>query len=160
MALPGHLLLGVGAFVVSAPVWTVGALGWGPMSSDIVQDDSEIDAGARPPAASGAWRRRPSWATLTFAFGIAAAVNCDVVQARRLWFFGDDWEFMLHRGLTGHPDYGLFYPHNEHWSTLPILVFRSLYAVFGARRYMPYARSALPWARSSGPSTGTPRATG
>ena len=33
---------------------------------------------------------------------------------------------------------GLFEPHNEHWTTLPILVFRALDAVFGVSTYWPY----------------------
>ena len=33
---------------------------------------------------------------------------------------------------------GLFEPHNEHWSTAPILVYRALYSLFGVRTYTPY----------------------
>jgi hypothetical protein len=29
-------------------------------------------------------------------------------------------------------------PHNEHWSTLPILVYRMLWRFFGLRTYVPY----------------------
>ena len=33
---------------------------------------------------------------------------------------------------------GLFRPHNEHWSTLPILAFRLLWQLFGLRTYVLY----------------------
>ncbi|MGI8685940.1 MAG: hypothetical protein ACR2MO_12790 [Acidimicrobiales bacterium] len=55
---------------------------------------------------------------------------------RNQWFFGDEWDFLASRrsgfGRT------LFAPHNEHWSTIPILVYRVLYGVFGLRSYVPY----------------------
>ncbi len=28
---------------------------------------------------------------------------------------------------------------NEHWSTLPVIVFRTLFAIFGVAHYLPYA---------------------
>jgi hypothetical protein len=56
---------------------------------------------------------------------------------RRQWFFYDDWEFLATRGLGGQP-LDLFRPHNAHWSTIPILVYRVLYAVVGIRSYVPY----------------------
>jgi hypothetical protein len=56
---------------------------------------------------------------------------------RRQWFFYDDWEFLATRGLGGQP-LDLFRPHNAHWSTIPILVYRALYAVVGIRSYIPY----------------------
>ncbi len=56
---------------------------------------------------------------------------------RDQWFFGDEWAFLGPRGvLHGQP--GLFAPHNEHWSTLPVLVYRGLYSLFGVRSYLPY----------------------
>ena len=57
--------------------------------------------------------------------------------ARTQWFFGDDWEFVVTRGLD-HPMYGLLHPHNEHWSTLPILVYRGLVNLVGVRTYVPF----------------------
>ena len=41
------------------------------------------------------------------------------------------------RGLD-HPMYGLLHPHNEHWSTLPILVYRGLVNLVGVRTYVPF----------------------
>jgi hypothetical protein len=46
-------------------------------------------------------------------------------SARDQWFFGDEWDFIVTRDLID-GEQGLFMPHNEHWSTLPILVYRAL----------------------------------
>lgn len=60
-----------------------------------------------------------------------------VYADRRQWFFYDDWEFLATRGLGRQP-LDLFRPHNAHWSTIPILVYRALYSVVGIRSYVPY----------------------
>ena len=61
------------------------------------------------------------------------------VTARGLWFGGDDWFIITDRGLTSGPGrQGLFEPHFEHWSTLPILAWRGLYSTFGLRTFWPY----------------------
>ncbi len=52
--------------------------------------------------------------------------------SRNLWFFYDEWDFL------SHPEMNLFAPHNEHWSTIPILVFRGVFAVFQLHSYVPY----------------------
>jgi hypothetical protein len=85
-------------------------------------------------------RRAPG---LLFASSVVFAVGLLLRFAHRLWFFGDDWDFLLERGVAGKPELGLFAPHNEHWSTVPILVFRGLFSVFGVRHYLPYAASAI-----------------
>jgi hypothetical protein len=59
--------------------------------------------------------------------------------ARRLWFTGDDFNFLLHRSISLGGDHGLLVPHNEHWSTIPIVAFRLNYAIFGMHHYLPYA---------------------
>ena len=68
--------------------------------------------------------------------GLLVAGAILVAFARRLYFFGDDWDYLLNRGTSA---IGLFAPHNEHWSTLPILLFRGLFATFGLDHYLPYA---------------------
>lgn len=52
------------------------------------------------------------------------------------WFWNDEWEFLA--GRDGGDLGELFRPHNEHWSTLPILVYRLLWHVVGLRSYTPY----------------------
>ena len=59
------------------------------------------------------------------------------------WFFADEWDFIAKRARPPLSDPGavadmLLTPHNEHWSTLPILVYRGVFGVVGLRAYWPY----------------------
>jgi hypothetical protein len=54
---------------------------------------------------------------------------------RHQWFFDDEWGFLLHRGLSARQ---LLTPHNQHWSTVPVLVYRALFALVGLHSYLPY----------------------
>ena len=76
---------------------------------------------------------------VAFALGLAVQVAYAVYLADRLWFFGDDWDFLLRRGVLGDHERSIWFPHNEHWSTVPILLFRSMFAMFGLESYLPYA---------------------
>ena len=76
---------------------------------------------------------------VALAAGLLVAGGILVAFARRLYFFGDDWDFLLTRGTVEGADLGLLEPHSEHWSTVPILLFRALFAVFGLEHYLPYA---------------------
>lgn len=90
------------------------------------------------PSRATAWekagRRAP---VLVLALGLLAMVAALVRAARTLWFFGDDWDFLAERELGSVDD--LLRPHNEHWSTLPIIAFRVMYRIFGLDSYLPYA---------------------
>jgi len=69
---------------------------------------------------------------------LAAASLVVLWEMSRLWFYLDEWDFLANRGVhLG--DHGLFYPHNEHWSTIPILIWRGLFNVVGVRYYWLYA---------------------
>jgi len=59
---------------------------------------------------------------------------------RGLWFFGDEWDFLITRGLRYGPTNpeSIWFPHNEHWSTLPVLLWRGLFGVFHLSSYWPY----------------------
>jgi hypothetical protein len=59
---------------------------------------------------------------------------------RKLWFFGDEWDFLTRRGLSYPPtsSRSIWFPHNEHWSTLPVLLWRGLYSIFHLSSYWPY----------------------
>lgn len=81
-------------------------------------------------------RRTPDVVLFT---GLVASSGLLVAFARQLWFFGDDWDFLLTRGTVAGTDRGLFTPHNEHWSTIPILIYRAIFAMVGLRHYLPYA---------------------
>jgi hypothetical protein len=52
------------------------------------------------------------------------------------WFVSDDFMFLADRSATNLGD--LFRPYNQHWVTVPLLIYRALYAVFGIRTYLPY----------------------
>ncbi|HXW80151.1 MAG TPA: hypothetical protein VEJ84_11675, partial [Acidimicrobiales bacterium] len=56
---------------------------------------------------------------------------------RNLWFFGDEWDFLTRRGLHG-AYFSIWAPHNEHWSVLPILLWRALYSLEHLSSYWPY----------------------
>lgn len=56
---------------------------------------------------------------------------------RDQWFFGDEWDFLGHRGVTN-AERSLWAPHTAHWSTGPILIYRALYSLYGLRTYTPY----------------------
>ncbi|MGC8626281.1 MAG: hypothetical protein ACP5VR_01800 [Acidimicrobiales bacterium] len=81
--------------------------------------------------------RLANWAHLATLVGTFAFW---AVMDRHLWFFGDEWSFLVRRGLWHWPGskLGIWFPHNEHWSTLPILLWRGLYNVFHLSTYMPY----------------------
>ncbi|HVF13751.1 MAG TPA: hypothetical protein VM942_04080, partial [Acidimicrobiales bacterium] len=71
------------------------------------------------------------------ALSLVAGLVVLLVVNRNQWFAGDEWDFLARRGLHG-AEAGLFEPHNEHWSTGPILVYRALYSLVGLRSYLPY----------------------
>ena len=73
---------------------------------------------------------------LAFALVVAIAFALFLAVGRRQSFFLDDWDFLAHRDGGDIGD--LIRPHNEHWSTLPILVYRGLWRLFGVRTYLPY----------------------
>jgi len=74
---------------------------------------------------------------------VAAFIAAEVVAlslwltlGRNQWFFSDEWDFLAGRTAGDLGD--LFHPHDNHWSTLPILAYRVLWWLFGLRTYLPY----------------------
>jgi hypothetical protein len=59
-------------------------------------------------------------------------------MVRRVWFFGDDWDFLLTRGTIPGEGKGWFLAHNGHWSTGLVLIYRVLFSVAGLH-HGPYA---------------------
>ena len=55
---------------------------------------------------------------------------------RRQWFFLDEWDFLATRDGGSISD--LLTSHNEHWTTVPIIVYRVLWNLFGLHTYLPY----------------------
>jgi hypothetical protein len=90
-------------------------------SSELDQDAQDL----KPPTL-------PWWVTVV----LIAAGLAVMWMARSQWFFQDEWDFLIRRDLTSLHD--LLRPHTQHWSTLPIIVYRLLFAVFGLDTYLPY----------------------
>jgi hypothetical protein len=73
------------------------------------------------------------------AFGIVELIAFAyyLLLGRRTWFWADEWDFLAARTAGDLGD--LFRPHgNVHPSTLPILVYRLMWTVFGLNTYRPY----------------------
>ncbi len=83
---------------------------------------------------STGWSRRAPF--LVFAAVQLFALVFWLNAGRLEWFYLDEWDFLAQRKATSLGD--LFRPHNEHWTTVPILFYRALYFFFGLREYFPY----------------------
>ncbi len=70
---------------------------------------------------------------------LAAAGAFLVYDATKQWFYLDEWDFLVYRGIHLGRNGGLFAPHNEHWTTIPILIWRALFDLVGVRHYWLYA---------------------
>lgn len=78
------------------------------------------------------------WHIVTLAIGALFLMYVN----RDQWFFGDEWDFLANRSVgIGHGS--LFEPHNEHWSTAPMLVYGLLFRVAGISSYAPYAAALV-----------------
>jgi hypothetical protein len=69
------------------------------------------------------------------ALGVLTSTVVLVWHAREMWFFGDEWDFLYHRALSGGDGPGLLAPHNEHWSTIPLILYRVMWQVVGLQHY-------------------------
>lgn len=77
---------------------------------------------------------RTPWLVLAALSVLAFAV---IIRAGRgLFFFGDEWAFLLTR--TGFSPEAIFAPHNEHPVAVGVITFKVLKAVFGMSSYLPY----------------------
>ncbi len=81
-----------------------------------------------------------------FWFGVLVAVVVATVPillwyGRHQWFFLDEWSFLVNRSLS-HP-HTLFEPHNGHWVTVPAVVYRVLFAIWGITTYRPYQLASI-----------------
>jgi hypothetical protein len=82
------------------------------------------------------------WADRAHLLSLAFGFLLLLVLLRGTWFRGDDFEFLANR--VGHDrSLSIWYPHNEHWSTGPIAIWRVLYDLFGVSSAMPYLACTL-----------------
>jgi hypothetical protein len=82
---------------------------------------------------------------LTGLLVLAAAVQAVIVLrlVRSSWFGVDAVNYLTTRGPVPSADEGLFRPYGGHWQTIPLLVYRGLFEVFGLGSYLPYVAVAL-----------------
>src|SRR4051812_7260787 len=66
------------------------------------------------------WRRVRGY-TATFAVIELGGLVLSLIVGRSEWFYRDEWDFVAGRQAGDVRD--LFRPHNEHWTTAPILVY-------------------------------------
>jgi hypothetical protein len=91
---------------------------------------------------SGAAHRRPVRpTTVAFAIIATAAFATLLWLGRGMTFFADEWAFIEARAL-GDPRSWLV-PHNEHWVTLPVLLYRFVVETVGIGSYVPYQAVVL-----------------
>jgi hypothetical protein len=104
--------------------------------------EPQQDAGAaRVAGATESADRSAQLALLAFVAVLGGGLVLFLVFGHSQWFFLDDWDFLADRRAADLGD--LLRPHNEHWSTLPILVYRLLWQLFGLRTYVPYQLVAI-----------------
>ncbi|WP_456826067.1 hypothetical protein [Cellulomonas sp. P5_E12] len=81
---------------------------------------------------------RPDRRWLILHLALLAVAGVVLVWVNRdQWFVGDEWEFLINRGFSG-AALNIWVPHNEHWSTIPILVWVALRDTVGLASYWPY----------------------
>lgn len=80
--------------------------------------------------------RRVHPSVVALVVGLVAAVPVLLHVGRHQWFFLDEWDFLASRSALDPGD--LFEPHNEHWTTLPLVAYRVMYSVVGLHDYWPY----------------------
>ena len=82
---------------------------------------------------------RPWFAVLV----VAAVASIPVLlrDGRHQWFFLDEWSFLVNRGFS--KPRTLFEAHNGHWVTVPVIVYRVLFRIWGLNTYRPYQLAAM-----------------
>jgi len=77
-----------------------------------------------------------AWATRAFVAVVVVALAFYLAVSRNAWFNNDDWDYLVTRSAGSVDD--LFRPHNEHWQTLPVLLYRGMWHLFGLDHYQLY----------------------
>ena len=80
-------------------------------------------------------------ATGSLALAMMAAAAFLAVKGRHLTFYADEWDLLTHR--RGHDPATLLHPQNGHLVILPLLIYKSFFAAFGATSYAPYRIAAI-----------------
>jgi hypothetical protein len=80
--------------------------------------------------------RNPRLALATFVAIEALAFGFYLWFGRHQWFFLDEWDFLAGRDPARMSD--LLRPHVVHWTTVPFVIYRAMWSLFGANSYLPY----------------------
>jgi hypothetical protein len=80
--------------------------------------------------------RAPRVALIVFLLLCVVSFALAVIYGRDQTFFFDEWAFLAARD-AGSLD-SLLRPHNEHWTTFPILAYRAMWSLVGLHSYLPY----------------------
>jgi hypothetical protein len=86
-------------------------------------------------------RARFDRSTVVLVVGLVIGLPILLWLGRGMTFFSDEWAFIENRSL-GDPGTWLP-PHNEHWSTLPVIAYRLLVETVGLRTYVPYLAAVV-----------------
>ena len=81
-------------------------------------------------------RARPDMPIVILGALAAAAL---AYLARSMTFWQDEWGFI---SFAGGP-LDLLRPQNEHWQTIPLLLYRATFTVFGLHSYLPYVAEVI-----------------
>ena len=112
------------------------ALNPGEQGAEGIESD-RADGAQSDRADTPRWRDARVPHAMKLMAGLCVTAFCAILYlARRLDFFFDEWSFI---GTAAHwhlRDY--FVPHNEHWSTVPMVIYKVLLDTVGMRSYLPY----------------------
>jgi hypothetical protein len=98
--------------------------------------EEALPAGERSSVPRWRDRLRGREALISFIAIEVAAFPLLLVFGRHAWFTQDDWDFLSARTAGDLGDW--FRGHFQHLVTLPILIYRLLWVLFGVRTYVPY----------------------
>jgi hypothetical protein len=108
-----------------------------PAHVEVEEDEASSMTDGSSAVASASER----WAWIVTAVAVVVAFPVIMYYGRDQWFFLDEWAFLA--GREGFSADGLLRPHNEHWVTLPVIVYRTLHRIFGLNAYWPYQAVAV-----------------
>lgn len=101
----------------------------------------EARPGEDPAPSPSAPSTQERWAAWAFVAVLVVALPVLFHYGREQWFFLDEWDFLAGRDIRSPND--LLRPHNEHWSTVPIIMYRLVFRAVGLNHYWPYLALAI-----------------
>lgn len=87
--------------------------------------------------------RRPGLPVLLLGLGLLVQTVLVITLTRGEWFETDAWHYLTRRGTVAGADLGLWAPYGGHWQSVPILLYRAVFAVVGLRSHLPYLLLSL-----------------